>query len=124
MTVKLLLDTCVWGKAKAELTAAGFDVVWVGDRSPDPGDEAILAEALRDQRILVTLDKDFGELAIVKGWPHSGIIRLVGISAKQQAALCLHVLNKHTAELLAGAIVTAEPGRLRIRPPETADDAG
>jgi predicted nuclease of predicted toxin-antitoxin system len=124
MSVKLLLDTCVWGKSKAELTAAGLDAVWVGDRSPDPGDEAILAEALRDRRILVTLDRDFGELAIVKGLPHSGIIRLVGIGAKQQAAICLHVLSKHAVELMAGAIVTAEPGRLRIRPPEKTDDEG
>ena len=124
MTAKLLLDTCVWGKAKADLTAAGFDVVWVGDRTPDPGDEAILAEAVLDQRILVTLDRDFGELVIVKGLPHSGIVRLVGISAKQQAAVCLQVLNKYSAELLAGAIVTVEPGRLRIRPPDRNDDNG
>jgi predicted nuclease of predicted toxin-antitoxin system len=122
MSVKLLLDTCVWGKAKTELAAAGIDVVWIGDRSPDPGDEAILAEAVRDQRILVTLDRDFGELAIVKSLPHSGIVRLVGIAAKQQAAVCLHVLSKHNAELLAGAIVTVEPGRVRIRPADRNDD--
>jgi predicted nuclease of predicted toxin-antitoxin system len=32
-----------------------------------------------ESRVLVTLDKDFGELAIMKGAPHAGIIRLVGI---------------------------------------------
>lgn len=53
--------------------------------NPDPGDEEILRLALTEKRILVTLDKDFGELAIVKGMPHCGIIRLVNISAKKQA---------------------------------------
>jgi hypothetical protein len=37
--VKLLLDTCVWGGAKAALAAAGHDVVSAGDWSEDPGDQ-------------------------------------------------------------------------------------
>ena len=43
-------------------------------------------------------------------------IRLVDIPARQQTAVCLHALAQHGAELHAGAIVTAEPGRLRVRP--------
>ena len=120
--MKLLLDTCVWGGAREELAAAGHDVVWAGDWSKDPGDEEILGLAYHERRVLVTLDKDFGELAIVYGKPHSGIVRLVDIGARQQAALCLHVLTVHGAELEAGAIVTAETSRLRIRPP--ADSKG
>jgi len=113
--VKLLLDSCVWGKAREELEAAGHDVIWAGDWPEDPGDDQILAHAHREERILATLDKDFGELAIVHGIPHSGIIRLVGIGAQQQAHVCLHVLERHGNDLRRGAIVTAEPGRLRIR---------
>jgi predicted nuclease of predicted toxin-antitoxin system len=66
----------------------------------------------------VTLDKDFGELAIVHGMPHCGILRLVNFSAKLQAAVCIHALNLYGKDLESGAIVTAEPGRLRIRPPD------
>jgi hypothetical protein len=33
--MKLLLDTCVWGGAKAELQANGHDVVWTGDLPVD-----------------------------------------------------------------------------------------
>jgi predicted nuclease of predicted toxin-antitoxin system len=65
--VKLLPDTCVWGKATEELSAAGHDVIWSGAWAQDPGDEEILALAHRDGRVMVTLDKDFGELAIVHG---------------------------------------------------------
>ena len=115
--MKLLLDTCVWGRARGELEASGHDVVWAGDWPEDPGDEEILGRTYNQERILVTLDKDFGELAIVRGTPHCGILRLVNFPARQQAAVCLHALALYGKELQSGAIVTAEPGRLRVRPP-------
>ena len=70
---------------------------------------------------MVTLDKNFGELATVHGSAHSGILRLVNISAKQQASVCLSVIAVHGKELEAGATVTAEPGRLRVRLPDVAE---
>jgi predicted nuclease of predicted toxin-antitoxin system len=116
--MRLLLDTCVWGGALAELQSAGHDVVWAGHWDRDSGDEEILARALAEGRVLVTLDKDFGELAIVRGLPHGGILRLAYFAARQQAKACLHVLGLHGADLEAGALVTAEPGVLRVRPPD------
>ena len=101
-----------------ELSAAGHDVIWVGSLSKDPGDEAILSSAYNEKRILITLDKDFGELAVVRGLPHSGILRLVNISAKLQAKISNHVPSLHGSELEAGALITAESDRLRIRPPQ------
>jgi len=60
--VKVLLDTCVWGKAKDEVSRAGHDTEWAGDWDHDPGDDEILRLAHAQKRVLVTLDKDFGEL--------------------------------------------------------------
>ena len=114
--MKLLLDACVWGGAIKELVAAGHDAVWAGDWAEDPGDAEILARAHAEGRVLVTLDKDFGELAIVRQRPHSGILRLVNWAARQQAQVCLRVLDLYGEDLQAGAIVTAELGRVRIRP--------
>ena len=71
--MRLPVDSCVWGGAVGELRAAGHDVEWAGDWPEDPGDDEILATAYRERRILVTLDKDFGELAVLHGRPHSGI---------------------------------------------------
>jgi predicted nuclease of predicted toxin-antitoxin system len=113
--LKILLDTCVWGGTKVHFEAAGHDVIWSGDWEADPGDDEILAIAHREGRILVTLDKDFGELAIVHNKPHSGIIRLVNIRARQQGTFCLHVLEQYQNEILNGAIVTVETDRVRIR---------
>jgi predicted nuclease of predicted toxin-antitoxin system len=66
----------------------GHDVVWASDWPSDAGDEEILAAAHADSRVLVTLDKDFGELAVARGHPHSGIVRLVGFRAAEQGPAC------------------------------------
>ena len=73
--MKVLLDSCVWGGALAELRSLGHDVEAVSGWSADPGDEEILARAHSMDRVLVTLDKDFGELAVVRGRPHAGLVR-------------------------------------------------
>ena len=114
--MKVLLDTCVWGGVRKPLVDAGHDVVWAGEWPEDPGDEEILGRARQESRVLVTLDKDFGELAIVRGQPHRGIVRLVALSTLQQVQGCLAVLAKYGMELQAGAIVTVEIGRVRVRP--------
>jgi len=112
----VLLDACVWGGAQEALYEHGHDVEWIGDLPEDPGDEAVLAQAWDQKRVLVTLDKDFGELAIVRRLPHAGIIRLVGIRAARQGSLCVSLLATYAGELASGAIITAEPGRVRVRP--------
>ncbi|MFH0792623.1 MAG: DUF5615 family PIN-like protein [bacterium] len=117
--MKVLLDTCVWGKAREELEAAGQDVIWAGDWERDPGDDEILDRAFKDGRVLVTLDKDFGKLAVLKERPHSGIVRLVNLSARKQARACLDVLKTHGEDLSRGAIVTVERGWLRVRMPQS-----
>ena len=114
--MKLLIDTCISGTVRDVLQAAGHDAVWTGDWPQDPGDDEILDHAHQQNRILITLDKDFGELAVVHGRPHSGIIRLVNWSTQQQASTSLLVLERYSTELESGAIVTAEPGRMRVRP--------
>lgn len=113
--MKVLLDSSVWGGALETVRGAGHDVVWAGG-SPDPGDEELLAVAVREGRVLVTLDKDFGELAVVRGTKHCGIIRLVGFAAHRQGPTCVAALDRYGAELAAGALVTVEPGRVRVRP--------
>ena len=119
--MRIVLDSCMSPLARDQLTAAGHDVVYVGDWPRDPGDEEILAHAAAEGRVVVTIDKDFGELAVAQGKPHAGIIRLVNIRVKQQAKTCLDILNRYEAELQQGALITAEPGYVRIRPAERDD---
>ena len=117
--MKLLLDSCVWGKAAQALREAGHDVVYAGDWTQDPGDERILQVAFEQGRVVVTLDKDFGTLAFLKKQSHCGMIRLVDISATRQAMACLSAIGMYAQALDKHAIVTLEPGRVRVRLPAT-----
>lgn len=121
--MKLLLDTCISPRTRSALADSGHDVIWVGDWDTDPGDETILEAAERDSRILITLDKDFGELAVVLGRPHCGIVRLVDIDPREQARACEDVLARHGNELVAGAIATVARDRTRLRPADEAEKA-
>jgi predicted nuclease of predicted toxin-antitoxin system len=77
--MKLLLDTCISPRTRDSLQADGYDVIWTGDWDQDPGDEEILNTAREQSRVLITRDKDFGELAVIFGRKQTGIIRLVDI---------------------------------------------
>jgi len=46
---------------------AGHDLAWIAESSPGADDDAVLAAALAQSRILLTFDKDFGEMAFRQG---------------------------------------------------------
>jgi predicted nuclease of predicted toxin-antitoxin system len=116
--MNVLLDSCISGTLRAPLEKAGHHVEWIGDWPSDPGDDQILTYAHDARLILVTLDKDFGALAIRDGKPHAGIIRLVNLSLRDQISACQQVLQRYGSELANGALITVEQNRLRIRRPE------
>jgi len=119
--VRLILDTCISGGVADELRQAEHDVIWTGDWPQDPGDDEILEFAFRENRILITLDKDFGTLAILHKRPHAGMLRLVNWATKDQPQVCLKVLHQYETELQANSILTVEPGHIRIRPTEPSE---
>ena len=122
--MNVLLDGCVWGGAGGVLRAAGHNVECVADWPRDPGDSDVLAHAYGSDQVLITLDKDFGEIAIVRRQPHKAIVRLVTLRAEQQGPTAVDVLVRYRDDLERGAIVTVEPGRVRVRPPDADDPSG
>jgi predicted nuclease of predicted toxin-antitoxin system len=100
----------------AALAEVGHEVERVADWPSDPGDVAILSHAYDTGQVVLTFDKDFGELAVVHGRPHAGIVRLVGLSTAQQAPVAVAALSRYADELRQGALVTAESDRTRVRP--------
>ena len=113
--LKVLLDSCIWAGAKNELVAADYDVSYVSDFLQDPGDTAIIRLAFKEERVLITLDKDFGELAVFRGEQHCGIIRIFNFSAVQHGQISIDILNRYQLELSNHAIITVDRGRVRIR---------
>jgi predicted nuclease of predicted toxin-antitoxin system len=111
----VLLDSCIAAMAADVLRQAGHDVVWAGEWARDPGDAEILSKAVEASRVIATIDKDFGELVIVQGLLHVGLIRLVGFRAREQGSALVRLFATYEPDLAAGAILTAEPWRVRIR---------
>ncbi|MBI4688194.1 MAG: DUF5615 family PIN-like protein [Nitrospirae bacterium] len=113
--MKFLLDSCISKFAVRDLKDAGFDVLWIPEAGKDPGDEAIIKKAFDENFILVTADKDFGELVFVFGKPHPAIIRLVDIPAKEQGKFLLRLIETHKVDIKKKALITVERFRVRVR---------
>ncbi len=113
--MRVLIDGCLSGHAAEIVRRAGHDVEWAGDWQKDPGDDEILRCAVADSRVLVTIDKDFGELVIVQGKIRAGLIRLVGFRSAEQGTAVVRLLASYESELASGAMLTAEPWRVRVR---------
>ena len=113
--MKLLVDTCAGRRLAQALHTAEPDVVFVGDRTEDPGDDEMISQAAAEQRVIITRDKDFGALAVRDRQPHCGIIRLVELPPARELGLCQTILTHHEVALRRGALITAEVHRIRIR---------
>ena len=113
--MKLLLDTCVSPKAGQALTEAGHDVDWVGSWEFDPGDAALVEFAIRGGWVIATIDKDFGELIHLGRTDPCSIIRLIGFRAAAQGPALASLVGKFADQLVRGALITAEPWRVRVR---------
>ena len=105
------------GDAVTQLKASGHDIVWVRAAAPGSKDEDVLAWAAREERIVLTFDKDFGELAWHAGLPASSGVVLFRLPMPP-AADAGTKLAAHIAERTdwAGHFTVIEPGRIRMRP--------
>ncbi|NUQ63766.1 MAG: DUF5615 family PIN-like protein [Pirellulales bacterium] len=76
--MKFLLDVCVSSRSlQAFLAGQGHDVQSALAIDPSASNEQLMHVALQDDRVLVTEDKDFGELVFVRRLPHGPMVRLV-----------------------------------------------
>ncbi|HHT9146550.1 MAG: DUF5615 family PIN-like protein [Candidatus Brocadiaceae bacterium] len=113
--MKFLLDSCISVFAVKDLRNAGFDVLWVPESGKDPGDEDIIKKAFEEGFVLVTADKDFGELIFVYKRPHPAIIRLVDIPARNQGKSLLRLIETHRFDIEKQALITLDKYRVRVR---------
>ena len=112
--MRFLIDRCAGRRLAEWLHYAGHDIVEARLLGPDPGDRALLELAAAENRILVTIDTDFGELIYFHGVAHAGLIRLPDVPAEQRVALMSDLIERHRQALEEWAIVTIRGGRIRI----------
>jgi len=105
------------GEAVEALRARGHDVFWARTDSPGSPDTEVVNRAASEHRILVTFDKDFGELAFRRGLSSpAGIIlfRIKAPSAAHVALVAVTVLESR--DDWAGHFSVVEEQRIRMTP--------
>ena len=90
--MRLCANENVPGDCVALLRSRGHDVLWVHESHPGLGDEAVLKKALSESRLLITFDKDFGELVFHRGAGASWGIVLFRIDMPSPGAVSERVL--------------------------------
>jgi len=119
--MNLLADECVAAEVVARLRADGHTVEAAGDNAPGAADDDVLTRAVNAGQILLTADKDFGELVYRLRRVHAGVVllRLSGMVAADRAELVSEVFRNRAADL-PGSFTVIEPNSVRVRrPPDT-----
>lgn len=99
------------------LRKVGHDVAWVRTDNPGSSDPQVLQRAVAEGRVLLTQDKDFGDLAFQLGLPATCGIVLSRLQAPSSAVLANGLLTAIQSRTdWAGQFAVVEPGRIRIRP--------
>ena len=117
--MRFVTDRCAGRRLAEWLSDNGHDVVEAQTLGPDPGDRALLELAESENRVMITMDKDFGELIYLHRVPHAGLIRLPDVRMPQRIALVNEIITRYAQALEERAVITVHGGRIRIsRPPE------
>lgn len=115
--MNLLADESVDGPIVEALRQSGHTVAYVAEFTPGIADEEVLREANRLEALLITADKDFGDLVFRRRLVHSGVVllRLSGMSNGQKADLVAAVFRDRASELQSSFSVVSQH-QVRIRP--------
>ncbi len=118
--MNLLADECLDSNIVAQLRQDGHSVLYVAEMEPGIADEIVLERANSHNALLVTEDKDFGELVYRQGLVHLGVVlvRLQGLSSAIRAKIVADAFALHGGEM-SNAFTAISPGLVRIRPKTT-----
>src|SRR5438128_1671619 len=114
--MRFVIDESADARLAAHLTRLGHDVTLIA-RNYRPGlpDQEVLAIARREERILITDDRDFGELIFRQQHPHAGVIyfRLSTTLLEIRIARLDLLLTSHLEQLDQFLVVTDRNVRVR-----------
>jgi predicted nuclease of predicted toxin-antitoxin system len=115
--MNILADESVDQPIMNRLRQDSHPILSIAELEPSISDEAVLALANQHASVLLTADRDFGELVFRQHRDAAGVIliRLAGLSPAAKAMLVSTVFRTHGTELL-NAFTVISPGMVRIRP--------
>jgi predicted nuclease of predicted toxin-antitoxin system len=114
--VKLVADENVDGVIVERLREDGHEVSWIAEAAPATSDPRVLEMARSQAAVLVTADRDFGELVFRQGLASYGVllIRLHGLLPDEKARRISAAVRAHSAAL-PRAFTVVTPSSIRIR---------
>ncbi len=116
--MKLLADLHISPRTVEFLRTLGHDVARISEIMPhDAGDQAVVAGAARQHGVILTQDLDFSGIIALAGREHPCIIslRLSSSRIEHVNAVLQKVLPTVESDLAAGAVVSVEDTRIRLR---------
>ena len=95
----------------------GHTVLYVAELSPSIDDDTVLRRANERGALLITSDKDFGELVFRLRRIHTGVVlvRLAGLPPRMKARIVSDILSSRGNNMI-GAFSVISPGTVRVRP--------
>ena len=114
--MRLLADENCRRTLVEALRAAGHDVLWISEVARGADDDEIIEASIREQRVVITQDKDFGELAIRADRPLPGIVllRFAAGDDRTMTEKLLRLLTAFEKEIDGRLVVLTERGQ-RLR---------
>ncbi|HLB59057.1 MAG TPA: DUF5615 family PIN-like protein [Bdellovibrionota bacterium] len=113
--MKFLADECCDFSVVKALRESGYDVAVMSEISKGALDKKVLEISLEEQRILITEDKDFGELVYAYQRRSIGVI-LLRFPSGGRAILskALMQLLEKNHDSIKGKFVVIQPGKIRV----------
>jgi len=115
-TLSLLADENIDQRLVSSLRLAGIFVYSVAESSPGITDEEVMTLSENLSAMILTDDKDFGEIVFRKQMSCRGIVllRLTGVDYSCKADHVIRVIDRYGSEMIGNfVVITAE--RVRIR---------
>ena len=114
--MNFLADESIDRQIVVHLRQDGHAVQYIAEMASGISDDNVLAIANRESSLLLTADKDFGELVFRQGRFTLGtlLVRLAGVAPERKAELVASIIAQRSEEL-PGAFAVLTPRSLRIR---------
>ena len=114
--MRWLAYECVAAPLVGFLRSLGHDVLYVGETASGLSDADVIALALRERRLLLTEDKDFGDLVFRRERTVPGVVLMrIGSEAPTLKSTFLAAAIERYGEGLLGRYTVIEQGRFRSR---------
>ncbi|MGI9862841.1 DUF5615 family PIN-like protein [Moorella naiadis] len=114
--MRFLADENVDREIVVELRKRGYQVTYVAEMDPGISDDTLLDLANKEKAILITADKDFGEIVFRQQRVTEGVVlvRLSGLPQEVKARLVVLSIEKHLTEI-TGSFTVITRNHIRIR---------